>query len=91
MIHDQELDKSKGRVENLVSYSDDEDEVFKDDIRINITCTNQAQFRSQNHVSNLSNPYNPYARSLSQPTLTQENNGHTQLVISEAPAFFDHL
>ena len=43
MTHDQELDKSKGKVENLVSYLDDEDEsssfvneVFKDDITYDI-------------------------------------------------------
>ena len=43
------------------------------------------------YVSNATNPRNPYARHLSQPSLTQENNKRNQLIIFPTHSFFDNL
>ena len=65
-------------------------EIFHDS-SINHTSTMLPQAQSHNYISNASNPRNPYARQLSQPSLTQENTEQTQVAISEVPTFFDHL
>ena len=65
-------------------------ETFHDN-SINHTSTILPQAQSHTHVSNTSNPRNPYVRQLSQPYLTQENTKQIQVTISEVPTFFDHL